>query len=203
MSIAALNQVYDEVRRLAIAGSDLAAGDFRLKKLVAPLRKSATKAPVFGKVADSIDRVLACTPQTSAQSVLELASLVTAILYTQGETGATGALKPLETTDLGLTVSRTSARILKPLIEALTTTGSGRLEIIRDAHSRGGFKDLRLIKHAVGAIDDPYPEIADFICGQGAPDIRQGHLSGAARELRAGRQGRTCSPPAADAQARS
>ena len=68
MSIAALNQVYDEVRRLAIAGSDLAANDFRLKKLVPPLRKSATKAAVFGKVADSVEEVLGSTPKTSAQS---------------------------------------------------------------------------------------------------------------------------------------
>ena len=33
MSIPVLTQVYDEVRRLAIAGSVVAPGDFRLKKL--------------------------------------------------------------------------------------------------------------------------------------------------------------------------
>jgi HEAT repeats len=169
MSIAALNQVYDEVRRLTIAGSDLAANDFRLKKLVPPLRKSAAKAPVFGKVADSVETLLGCTPKTSAQSLLDLGSLVTAILYTQGQTGAAGKLKPLETTNLGLTISATSARVLKPLIEALTTTGSGRLEIVTNAHQRGGFKDLRLIKHAVNAIDDPYPELGDYVCDHVLP----------------------------------
>ena len=37
MSIALLAQVYDETRRLAIAGSVVAPGDFRIKKLIAPL----------------------------------------------------------------------------------------------------------------------------------------------------------------------
>ena len=37
MSIAVLTQVYDEIRRLAVAGSVVASGDFRLKKLVPAL----------------------------------------------------------------------------------------------------------------------------------------------------------------------
>jgi hypothetical protein len=169
MSIAALQQVHDEVRRLAIAGSDLAAGDFRLKRLITPLEKSAEKAPVFGKVAEAAKRLVDCTPASSAGALLELSSLVSAILYTQGATGAEGDLEPLETTDLGLTVANTSARVLKPLIEALTTTGSGRLEIIRDAHERGAFRDLRLLKHALAAIDDPFGEIGDYVASEVLP----------------------------------
>lgn len=163
MSIAVLNQVYDEVRRLSIAGSNLAAGDFRLKKLVDPLQKSAQKAPVFGKVAEAIEKVLTSNQKTSADSLLELATLTSAILYTQGETGAEGPLEPIKSQNLGLMVSNTSARVLKPLIEALTTIGSGRLEIIKDAHERGAFKDLRLIKHAIAAINDKYGEIGEFV----------------------------------------
>ncbi|MCA9049612.1 MAG: HEAT repeat domain-containing protein, partial [Planctomycetaceae bacterium] len=183
MSIAVLNQVYDEVRRLAIAGSNLAAGDFRLKKLAEPLQKSAQKAPVFGKVADCIDKVVNSTQKDSAESLLELATLTTAILYTQGETGLDGKLEPVKSQDLGLTVSNTSARVLKPLIEALTTIGSGRLETIRDAHERGAFRDLRLIKHAIAAIDDKYGEIGDFVADRVlpmygkaiCPEIREGY----------------------------
>ena len=163
MSIAALHQVYDEVRRLMIAGSDLAAGDFRLKKLVDPLRKSAAKAPVFGKVADAVDEAIGSTAQTSARSLLELGALVTAILYTQGETGGQGDVEPLETEELDLPIGNTSARVLKPLIDALGSTGPGRLEIVRDAHERRAFADPRLIHHAVGALDDPYVEIADYV----------------------------------------
>jgi hypothetical protein len=168
MSIPVLIQVYDEMRRLAIAGSSVAPGDFRLKKLIAPLEKSAEKAPVFGKAAQAVQAVVDSNDKTASTALLELTTLVNAILYTQGTTGIAGELKPLETTDLGQT-TQTGARTLKPLLEALSSTGSGRMEQVRDAFDRGTFKDLRLIKPALGAIDDPYPEIRDFICERVLP----------------------------------
>ena len=169
MSIPVLVQVYDEVRRLAIAGSVVAPGDFRLKKFIAPLEQAGQKAPVFSKVAQAAAKVVESNDQTSADSLLELSTLINAILYTQGETGIEGKLAPIPTTDLGLQVTQTSARVLKPLLEALTTTGSGRLEIIKDAQERGAFKDLRLIKAALSALDDSYSEIADFVSAKILP----------------------------------
>jgi hypothetical protein len=169
MSIALLAQVYDETRRLAIAGSVVAPGDFRIKKLIAPLEQAGAKVPVFAKVAEGIKVVVDSSDKTSAQALLELATLVSAILYTQGETGAAGPLEPILTTDLGLPATQTSARVLKPLLEALSTTGSGRLELIRDAHERGAFRDLRLIQPAVAAIDDAYGEIADLVTDRVLP----------------------------------
>lgn len=163
MSLSALNQVYDEVRRLAVAGSALAAGDFRLKKLIPPLEKSGEKAPVFAKVAQAVQRLVDAGPKESAAAMLDLNSLTTAILYTQGETGKAGEFRPIVSSNTGLTIADTSARTLKPLLEALTTTGSGRLEVIKDAHERGAFKDLRLMKPALQAIDDPYPEIGEYV----------------------------------------
>ncbi|MBI3467053.1 MAG: hypothetical protein HY000_28900, partial [Planctomycetes bacterium] len=98
MSIVILTQVYDEMRRLAIAGSVVAGGDFRLKKLIAPLEQAGAKAPVFVKVAQAVKAVVDAQEQTSAPALLELTTLVNAILYTQGETGAAGTLEPIETT---------------------------------------------------------------------------------------------------------
>ena len=88
MSIAVLNEVYTETRRLAIAGSVVAPGDFRLKKLVEPLKKAGVKAPVFAKVAESVEEVINSTDRTSATSLLNLSSLVCSILFTQGATVA-------------------------------------------------------------------------------------------------------------------
>lgn len=169
MSVALLAQVYDETRRLAIAGSVVAPGDFRIKKLIAPLEQAGAKAPVFAKVAEGVKAVVDSTDKTSAQALLDLTILLSAILYTQGETGVAGKLEPIETTDLGLVATQTSARVLKPLMEALSTKGSGRLEIIRDACERDAFRDMRLIQPAVAAIDDAYPEIADLICDKVLP----------------------------------
>jgi len=169
MSIAILSQVYDEMRRLAIAGSVVAGGDFRLKRLIAPLEQAGAKTPVFARVADAVKQVVDAKEQASAEALLELATLVIAILYTQGETGAAGDLQLIESSDLGMPGVQASARVLKPLLEALTTTGSGRLELIRDAHARGAFRDLRLVKPALKALDDPYPEVADLIAEQILP----------------------------------
>jgi hypothetical protein len=163
MSIPVLTQVYDEVRRLSIAGSVVASGDFRLKKLIPPLEAAGAKAPVFAKVAQSITKLVESNEKTSSEALLEVSTLVNAILYTQGETGIEGELQPIETTDLGQQQTQASARVLKPLLEALTTTGSGRVEIIKDAHERGSFKDLRLVRPAIAALDDVYPEIGEFI----------------------------------------
>src|SRR5688572_8413741 len=169
MSIPVLVQVYDEMRRLAIAGGAVAAGDFRLKKLIEPLEKSGEKAPVFAKVAQAVRAVVESNEKTASNALLELATLVNAILYTQGETGVAGELKPLETTDLGAQATQASARVLKPLLEALQSTGSGRLELIRDALDRGTFTDLRLVKPALRAVDDPYPEIGQLIADKVLP----------------------------------
>jgi hypothetical protein len=169
MSIPVLTQVYDEMRRLAIAGSAVAPGDFRLRKLIPPLEKSGEKAPVFAKVAQAVQAVVDSNDKTASAALLELTTLVNAILYTQGETGIVGELKALDTTDLGCQSTQASARTLKPLLEALSSTGSGRMELVRDAFDRGTFKDLRLIKPALDAIDDPYPEIGEFIAEKVLP----------------------------------
>jgi HEAT repeats len=169
MSIAVLNQVYDEARRLAVAGSVVATGDFRLKKLIPPLEQAGAKAPVFAKVAESAKKVIDGSEETSAENLLELTSLVTAVLYTQGETGIAGESRPIETINLGGEMAQTSARLLKPLLEALKSTGSGRLELVRDAHERGAFRDLRLVKAALDGLDDPYSEIADFLAEKVIP----------------------------------
>ena len=131
MSIAVLNQVYDETRRLAIAGSAVAPGDFRLKKLVEPLTKAGQKAPVFAKIALAIEKVVQSNEKSSAEALLELSTLVNAILYTQGETGIDGKLTPIETTDLGPQETPAGANPVTQLLEGLICSGSLHLAIAR------------------------------------------------------------------------
>jgi hypothetical protein len=169
MSIAILTQVYDEMRRLSVAGSVTAAGDVRLKKFIPPLEQAGAKAPVFAKVAQAVKALVEATEKTSAPALLELCTLVNAVLSTQGETGCAGTWTEIETIDLGPQTAQVSAGVFKPLLDALTTTGSGRLEIIEDAIERGAFRDLRLVKPALDAIDDPSPDIADLIAKKALP----------------------------------
>ena len=163
MSLALIQESAKEVRRLAIAGSTLAVGDFRLKKLAAPLEQAGAKVPVFAQVAKGINDLVDGKEADSAANLLNLSTLLNAILYTQGQTGADGEVKELEIYTSKVTTTRTTSRVLKPVIEALTSVGGGRFEIVKSAWERGVFNDLRLIEPAVRALDDNYPELADLV----------------------------------------
>src|SRR5205823_5836902 len=146
-----------------IAGSPLAVGDFRLKKLIAPLEQAGAKVPVFAQVAKAIGDLVNGSEADSAAHLLSLSTLLNAILYTQGQTGMDGDYHELEIFATNCSSTRTTARVLKPLVEALTTTGAGRFELVKSAVSRGGFDDLRLVDPAIRALDDIYPELADLV----------------------------------------
>lgn len=163
MSIAVLAQVYDEVHRLSIAGSSVAPGDFRLKKLIAPLEKSGEKAPVFKKVAETVSKVVESNEATSAEALLDLSTLINAILYTQGEVGAEGDLEPVEQIGAGLLPKRTPASLMKSVATALTTTGSGRLELLQESLAQDPFPDPRLLGPAIDALDGSYYEVGDLV----------------------------------------
>ncbi|MEZ6091578.1 MAG: hypothetical protein R3C05_26900 [Pirellulaceae bacterium] len=173
MSLAVLNQVYDETQRLAIAGSNLAAGDFRLQRLIEPLRQSALKAPVFGQVADAVARLIEAPSDDAAQALLDLGSLVTAILYTQGQTSIDGDWRDVQASKIHLPPMEIVASRLKPLMEALRSTGSGRMDVVRRALDDGHFNDLRVVPLAIHALDDTYSELADFIAQRVVPGYGQ------------------------------
>src|SRR6185437_3342960 len=127
MSLALIEESAKEVRRLAIAGSPLAVGDFRIKKLIAPLEQAGAKVPVFAQVAKSMSDLANGTEAESPARLLALSTLLNAILYTQGQTGAAAPFAELEIYATNCTSTRTTARALKPLIAALTNSGAGRL----------------------------------------------------------------------------
>jgi hypothetical protein len=112
--------------------------------------------------------------------LLELTTLVNAILYTQGETGFAGELKPLGNDRLGRPArrrraracsSRSSKRSARPAPAAWSCERRVRARHVQD---------LRLVKPALGALDDPYPESASSSPRRCCP-VRQGDLAGASR----------------------
>src|SRR6266404_3317571 len=139
MSLALIQESAREVRRLAIAGSPLAVGDFRLKKLIAPLEQAGAKAPVFAQVGKAIGELVNGNEADSAARLLSLSTLLNAILYTQGQTGTDAAFQELEIFSASASTTRTTARVLKPIIEALTSSGGGRFEVVKSAVERGVF----------------------------------------------------------------
>lgn len=174
MSLALIQESAKEVRRLAIAGSPLAVGDFRLKKLIPPLEQAGAKVPVFAQVAKAIGDVVNGKEADSAANLLNLSTLLNAILYTQGQTSAEGELRELEVFPSNSVSTRTSARVLKPIVHALTSTGGGRFETVKSVVERNAFNDLRLIDPAIQALGDVYPELADLVAEKILPGFGPG-----------------------------
>lgn len=162
MSLNVLFELQNEVRRLFIAGSAVASGDMRLQKMIPQLQGLSESVPVLGRVAQAVNHVIEADSGEAAEKLLELGTLVNAIIHTLGRTESKEPLVPVMGTDTQLP-TLLPYRKLSPLIQALTSKGQGRLEQLKQGHEEGLFLDFRTIGPAVSALDDSYSEIPDFI----------------------------------------
>lgn len=162
MSIEILYDLEREVRRLFIAGSGMAAGDMGLRRLLPRLQKLGEAAPVFKRFAQAVEELAEAGREVEGVKLLELGTLLYSVLYTQGRTESEGDLASVEGTEIEAG-TRIPYRKLSPVLTALTQRGQGRLEAIRQAQEEGLLGDLRVIPAAVAALDDSYPEIAEFV----------------------------------------
>ena len=161
MSMSLIHEVHHEVRKLLIAGSEMSIDNFKLKKILPIMRKSGESVPVFARVADAMEAAINPGIGKSQEKLMELANIVNAIEYTQGETGIQGELEKVDCSGISYPTD-ISHKKLKPVIVALTNKGSGRLEVIRQFFEGGDYKDLRLITPLINALGDSYSEISDF-----------------------------------------
>lgn len=175
MAIPILFELNQELTRLFAAGSRLSSGDPRIKKFITPLNKYGEKSPIFLKLAQLVTELLEVDTNQSAQKLIESKTFLLSVLSTQGD--ASPAQDNIITdindsqNNIKLAETNRSCRTIMPVIEALTTTGSGRMEIVQQAFEKGLFNDPRLYKTAVSALEDKYAEIADYIANQVLPSM--------------------------------
>lgn len=164
MSTALLQELQQEVRRLYIAGSELSAGDFRLKRLLPRFEQLGEKAPVFGKLAEGITKVIAekKPEEGGAEALQDLQLLLGSVLRTQGQTAPAGEEREWPGSPAGLQTDQSYRRVSE-VQTALSTTGSGRYEVVIEAFPAGVFADLRLLPYVIKALGDPYVEIAEYV----------------------------------------
>ncbi|MBD3919398.1 HEAT repeat domain-containing protein [Paenibacillus sp. PR3] len=179
MSVELLQDLQQEVRRLFIAGSALAQGDLRIAKLQPQLKQLGESAPVFNRIAEASDAVLSASREDSAVKLLELATLLSAVLHTQGKTETVGELQSIQSESIDLPTDMPYRR-LKPLLDILSTKGQGRLEQLRQAVQDGVHLDLRALPMMCSALDETFPEIAELV----AETIRTGYGDSALPLLR-------------------
>ena len=160
-----LYELQQELNRLFIAGSKFAKNDPRLQKHIPILKKLGEKAPVFNKLAQDVEELLQLDAQQSAEKLLSLSTLLYSVLYTQGTTTEEGAAVANQVPNVALADVNTqySYLQLKPVLQALTQSNSGRLETVKDAYGRGIFKDSRTFGYLSFALADKYSELADYI----------------------------------------
>ncbi|CAM4436362.1 hypothetical protein FHS16_001614 [Paenibacillus endophyticus] len=163
MSILLLRELHEDVRRLMVAGASMAMDDTRLKRALPQLQLLGEKAPIFKRVAEEVSSTTESRPEHAAGKLLDLAVLLQAVLHTQSSTDTPGEVVPVGTTQSRQAGTTITYRKLKPLLDALTLRGSGRLEIIRQGKEEGSFADLRTYFPAVLALRDSYAEIADYV----------------------------------------
>ena len=160
-----LYELQQELNRLFIAGSKFAKNDPRLQKHIPILKKLGEKAPVFNKLAQDVEELLQLDAQQSAEKLLSLSTLLYSVLYTQGTTTEEEAAVADQVPNVALADVNTqySYLQLKPVLQALTQSNSGRLETVKDAYARGIFKDSRTFGYLSFALADKYSELADYI----------------------------------------
>lgn len=127
MSTALLQELHQEVKRLYIAGSELAAEDFRLKRLLPQFQQLGERAPIFKRLGEGIVAVIEPDPSegsSSAQSLQELNVLLSSVLFTQGATSPDGDLLEVQVHPLKLP-TQFSYRKLSAVQMALKTRGEG------------------------------------------------------------------------------
>ena len=163
MNLQALYDLKDRLEHAAIAGTGLLHEDFRLRRAVEALAPLAKANPVFAKISAGASALLNAPENERSTRLLDVLSLVDAVVYTQGTTNVPGNLSDLEH-GCG-SYEQVSYWELQPLLTALSGTGSGRTTLIREylGNHPECFGDFRVLPHLVGALGDNYGELADMI----------------------------------------
>lgn len=82
---------------------------------------------------------------------------------------AGGEYSPVQNLGVTLQSHAIAGKTLRAVIEALSTTGPGRYDVVSHAVKEGFFEDVRLLKAAVDGVADPYIDIAILIAREVLP----------------------------------
>lgn len=160
-----LAELHERLAYTAAAGTALLDEDFRLKKMMDGFAPLAQKNPVFGKIHAGLTGLFKTAPEQRGTQLLNLLGLVDAVLYTQAGSGAEGDFAEVPEHTAPGSVQQIRYSALCPLIAALTTTGSGRMEVLTSAITEHPeyLTDYRVIHALVSDLADPYGEMAVLV----------------------------------------
>lgn len=145
-----------------IAGSNILLSDERFTTILQKVEMLAAKSPVFQKLFALCNAIL--NDQEHLESnILEALAFLDALLITQADWQYENDTQEITIlTDKAYTSIKYSQ--LKPLIQALSTTGSGRYDIVHSTWLRHPelFQDYRVLPYVINDLGDSYGELADL-----------------------------------------
>lgn len=159
----------NDVGRLLAAGSSAAAGHDGLARRARALRELGAKVPTLAAVADAVERVTAAPPKQAGPAFLDLVVLSRQIRGSLSVAGADGAMEAAPAG--GPWQTPASLRDVGPAFEALSHSGEGREDTLKDAVGRKVVGDLRLLPALLEGLSDGYAPVADLVADAALPAL--------------------------------
>ena len=121
-------ELRERLRAAGIAGTNLLSEDFRLKRAVEAFKPLETASPVFAKIGQLAQQLLAPDCQNPQGVLLDTMALVDAVICTLGAVDVSGEIQPVETLmpvqddakNSGSMIVNAPYSTLKELLEAIT-----------------------------------------------------------------------------------
>ena len=165
MNLAPIYELRSRLRTAMIAGTNLIPEDFRLKRAVQETKPLEALSPVFAKIGQLMDKLIAQECEDREGTLLDVISLVDALLCTQGQVAVEGEVEPITTNSWGSVLTNAPYSQVKGLVEALTTSGEGHFSFVQEMHTNKPelFKDYRVKSAMVKALGASYAELAEQV----------------------------------------
>ncbi len=165
MDITPVYELRTRLRAVTIAGTNLLAEDFRLKRAAEAMKPLEAASPVFAKIGELVRRLLDPGTEDKEGLLLEAITLVDALLCTQGEVAVAEELAPLAVESAGGVTNNAPYSDLKAIVDALTNSGGGRYSYLTEVHGRKPelFNDYRIKPALVQALGASYAELAEDV----------------------------------------
>lgn len=171
MDITPVYELKARLRAVAIAGTNLLAEDFRLKRAAEAMQPLEAASPVFARIGELVRRLLAPETEENGKTadkeglLLDAITLVDALLCTQGEVAVAEEITPLALDNTGGVMNNAPYSDLKAIVDALTNSGGGRYSYLTEMHERKPelFYDYRIKPALVKALGASYAELAEDV----------------------------------------
>lgn len=162
--ITILIELRERLQTACIAGCQILIEDQRFLSIVQKITGWKESSPVFAKLCELCEPLTTTSCEHMQEQVLDLLSFLDALLCTQAQSLEEVSTQPFTTKETK-SYHQFKYSELKPIMQALETSGSGRYEVIDTAWKEQPaiFQDYRILPVLVRDLQDSYAELASLV----------------------------------------